>query len=617
MSDREELMALRRMAELEAKASGQSSAQPAQVIQPADAQKNEVPSRWSFGALFSPQEAYKRQKLSDAGRQVAIDAVMTGAADIGNTLLIPDRWALNKLAPKETTTRTLITGEKTRPDSFLGKAADYLDSSPVAAKSFDAQHAGNPLYSGVKLGTQVAMTAPVGGALGEGVAMVAPRLGAAAPTAMKFASSLKSGGTVLGSPASTTLAGKAADMGLRVLGGGVTGGSSAGLVDPNQAVGGAIFGGMLPPVVSMAGTVGSAIKKGVGTATKNVLGLTTGVGAEPISQAFKAGKSGNTAFTSNLKGDVPLTDVLDQAKSGLQAMNAAKTAEYRSGMIPIKGDKTVLSLDGISKAVDDASAVATFKGQVKNESAHTAVEKMRAAVDEWKALDPAQFHTPEGLDALKQKLGGILETIPFNEKSARLAAGKIYNATKSEIATQAPTYAKVMKGYQDATEQVSEIERALSLGDKASKDTAMRKLQSLMRNNVQTNYGNRLSLANTLEDQGGVELLPALSGQALNSWMPRSLAGQAGSGATMLMSLHNPSMLAALPLQSPRLVGSMAYGAGKVASGAQRLKDAAARGANLVPYSTEPGGLLAQSLENPMIRNFGLLASQRNPLAQR
>lgn len=612
MSDREELMALRRMAELEAKAARQpqQAAPAAEKPQQPAAQDS---SRWSLEALFSPQKAYERRQKVDKGRDVAMAGVMNGAASIGNTLLTPVRWAVDKIEPKQTTVKTLVTGEKTRPDTFMGNVADYLDRIPEAAKSFDKQYDGNPLYGTTKLATQVAMTAPVGGALGEGVGMLAPRLGSMAPTAMKLASSLKSGGTVLGSPASTTLAGKAADMGLRVLGGGVTGGVSTGLVDPSQAVNGAIFGGALPPAVSMAGTVGSAVKKGVGTATKNVLGLTTGVGAEPISQAFKAGKSGNTAFTSNLKGDVPLTDVLDNAKAGLQAMNAAKTAEYRSGMVPIKGDKTVLSLDGISKAVDDASAVATYKGQVKNESANAAVEKMRAAVDEWKSLDPAQFHTPEGLDALKQKLGGILESIPFNEKSARLAAGKIYNATKSEIATQAPTYAKVMKGYQDASEQISEIERALSLGDKASKDTAMRKLQSLMRNNVQTNYGNRLSLANTLEDQGGVELLPALSGQALNSWMPRSLAGQAGSGATMLMSLHNPMMLAALPLQSPRLVGSMAYGAGKAAGGAQRIKDAAVRGANLVPYSTEPGGLLARSLENPMIRNLGLLASQRSP----
>ena len=95
----------------------------------------------------------------------------------------------------------------------------------------------------------------------------------------------------------------------------------------------------------------------------------------------------------------------------------------------------------------------------------------------------------------------------------------------------------------------------------------MRKLQSLMRNNVQTNYGNRLSLANTLEDKGGVELMPSIAGQAMNSWAPRSLSGQIGGGATALLSMQNPMMLAALPLQSPRLVGTAAYGAGRIAGG--------------------------------------------------
>lgn len=345
----------------------------------------------------------------------------------------------------------------------------------------------------------------------------------------------------------------------------------------------------MPPALALAGKAGSAIGRGISTAAKNTLGMTTGVGAEPISQAFKAGKAGNKTFLDNLKGDVQLTDVLDSAKSGLQAMNAAKQAEYRSGMVPIKGDQSVLSLAGISNAVDDASKVATYKGQVKNESANAAVEKMRAVVDEWKALDPTQFHTPEGLDALKQKLGGILEGIPFNEKSARMAAGKVYNATKSEIESQAPTYAKVMKGYQTASDQISEIERALSLGDRASKDTAMRKLQSLMRNNVQTNYGNRLSLANTLESQGGVELLPALSGQALNSWTPRSLSGQIGSGATALTALSNPLALGALPFQSPRLVGSLAYGAGRLSGVAQH----GASGAQSGLSQSGLGGLLS------------------------
>lgn len=94
----------------------------------------------------------------------------------------------------------------------------------------------------------------------------------------------------------------------------------------------------------------------------------------------------------------------------------------------------------------------------------------------------------------------------------------------------------------------------------------MRKLQSLMRNNVQTNYGNRLNLANELEAGGNVELLPSLAGQAMSSATPRSLSGQIGSGGTVLGSMMtgNPLMLAALPFQSPRAVGETAYKIGEL-----------------------------------------------------
>jgi hypothetical protein len=298
---------------------------------------------------------------------------------------------------------------------------------------------------------------------------------------------------------------------------------------------------------------------------------------------------------ANVRGEVPVTDVLDRAKQGLQAMSAAKAAEYRSGMLPIKGDQTVLNLGGIDQALSDAVSVTTFKGQVKNEAAAGAVAKMRAAVDEWKALDPNQFHTPEGLDALKQKLGGVLESIPFEEKTARLAAGKVYNAAKSSIEQQAPTYAKVMKDYSEASQLISEIERTLSLKPNASVDTAMRKLQSLMRNNVQTNYSGRTSLAKELEQKGGVDLMPSLAGQAMNSLTPRSLSGQMGGTAAALMSMQNPLMLAALPFQSPRVVGTAAYGLGRavggVSSGANALQQALSKNPQLAALMSNPNAL--------------------------
>lgn len=517
-------------------------------------------------AAFDP-DAYLSQKpatepsLVDDIKQgvgnLAAGAVR-GAGSIGATLLYPiDKAQDLYYGDRGPNVSGLVTGKQP-----LSRNEERRQQMDEGLRSLGADP-DSILYKAGKIGGEIAGTAGAGGALANLAQKALPAAVQGAPVVSNLLQAVRTSGMSAG-PVGQGGMGLAKNMLTRSAGGAITGGLSAGMVDPSQAEGGAIIGGALPPALAAAGKVGSAVGKGASTATKNALGLSTGVGAEPISQAFKAGKAGNQTFLNNMRGEVGLTDVLDEAKSGLQAMNAAKNAEYRSGMIPIKGDKSVLSLDGLSRALDDASSVATYKGQVKNESANSAIEKMRAIVDEWKTLDPQEFHTPEGLDALKQKLGGVLESIPFNEKSARLAANKVYNAAKSEIQKQAPTYAKVMKGYQTASDEISEIERALSLGDRASKDTAMRKLQSLMRNNVQTNYGNRLSLANTLESQGGVELLPALSGQALNSWTPRSLAGQAGAGATALMGISNPATLAALPLQSPRVVGELAYGLGRL-----------------------------------------------------
>jgi hypothetical protein len=308
------------------------------------------------------------------------------------------------------------------------------------------------------------------------------------------------------------------------------------------------------------------IVRGAGNVAAKVVGQTTGAGDTALQQALRAGRAGGETaetFTKNMRGGADMTDVLDVAKSNLAKMNADKQAAYRADMGALKSDKTVLAFDGIDNSVKNALDKVTFKGQVKNEGAANYLGKAQSEIDNWKSLDPAEFHTPEGLDALKQKVGDILESIPFEQKTARAAVGDVYNGIKTEIKTQAPKYADTMKAYQEASELTKEIERALSLGNRASADTSMRKLQSLMRNNVNTNYGNRLDLAKQLESAGGNEIMPALAGQSLNSFTPRGLQGMAATGLGGF-GIANPATLAALPLTSPRLMGEAAYGIGKM-----------------------------------------------------
>lgn len=333
----------------------------------------------------------------------------------------------------------------------------------------------------------------------------------------------------------------------------------------------------MTPIVKGSKAVVKPLAAAAGDVTKQVLGLTTGAGAESVSQAAKSGYAGKTSFLKNMRGEMPFASVLDDAKAALLRMKNAKSRQYRSGMVDISKDAKQLDFGPIDDAIRDAKAMAAYKGQVTNVEAARKVSEMSKIVDDWLRLEPDQFHTPEGFDALKQKLGSVLESIPYEQRTARAAAGKIYHAVKQTIVDQSPSYAKVMKDYSEAADLISEIERTLSLKPTASVDTAVRKLQSLLRNNATTNYGNRLRLAQQLEAQGGADLMPALAGQSMSAWTPRGLIGQGGMLGTTLYSglTAQPGALAALPLMSPRTVGNVAYGVGRVARGVANLAEKA------------------------------------------
>jgi hypothetical protein len=160
-----------------------------------------------------------------------------------------------------------------------------------------------------------------------------------------------------------------------------------------------------------------------------------------------------------------------------------------------------------------------------------------------------------------------------------------------------------MKNYTEASEQIKEIERALSLGKTASADTAMRKLQSLMRNNVNTNYGQRLELAKQLETMGGNELMPALAGQALNQFTPRGLQRGASPATAYLAYGAGGPIGAAVDLaaSSPRLVGEAAYKYGQMVNALNQAKQPVANLTGKIPMTAQQAKLAA------------LLAAQSTP----
>ena len=386
----------------------------------------------------------------------------------------------------------------------------------------------------------------------------------------------------------------------------LAGGAGAGLKAANIGAKTAQAGNVLSAASNVLNPVTQAIAatkgvgKGVEAIGKGYLAAKSGVGMEPIEQAIKAGKVGNQTFLENMRDKVPSLQVLDDAKSNLAQMNADKMKEYRSGMVNIKNDKTVLDFTGIDNALKNAESMAYYKGKIKDQTAANVLEDMKKKVADWKNSDPAEYHTPEGMDALKQTLYESFGKLAREEKTAYAAGKQVYDSVKSEIGKQAPTYAQVMKGYSESSDLINEIERTLSLGDKASADTAMRKLQSLMRNNVNTNYGQRVSLAQELSKAGGIDLMPALAGQAMNSLTPRGLQSVSNvPTAYLAYGAGGPALAAAdLLSSSPRVVGETAYKYGQMAGALNKGAEAVSSRVPMTAQQAKMAALLAAQAGN-------------------
>ncbi len=525
------------------------------VVTPVKASRNAWDSDPVLAAAPAPTSAPK-QSTFDAIKQGAGDlaaGAVRGAGSIGATILAPADMVNSALEGNG-----FFNLDKNRERrAQMDQGLEAMGADPASG-----------MYATGKIGTEIAGTLGVGGVLAKGAMAVGKALPAIAHYMPKLATALESGGfrinpaSMVGPLPAANLASRAGDMALRTGAGAAVGGSAAGAIDPSQAGAGAVIGGAIPGGVKVAGAIGTGIKDAAGAVVRNAVGGLTGAGGESMRGAFNAGKSGAQSFVDNMRGKVDSSAVVDQARQGVQTIRQGMYDAYAKAKGGWGADVAPLDFAPITQAYDDAAAKFSFKG-VPQPGVEGVKQKVEAVLGDWveRAKADPEFMTVSGLDALKRHLATITPDDVTN-RAGRSFVSEVVDSVKQSIIKQRPEYAKAMKDYWRSSSQIDEIERGLSLGQKASVDTSLRKLQSLMRNNVNTNYGNRLNLAKQIEEQGGADLLPAVAGQALSSATPRGLQGL-GATATGVYGLTNPLALAALPFQSPRLMGELFYGAGR------------------------------------------------------
>jgi len=394
--------------------------------------------------------------------------------------------------------------------------------------------------------------------------------------------------------------GFAGDLSMILTGGGSLAARAPGVIGKVGEVAG-VAGRAVDPLRAVAGA-----GKFAGHVAAEVAGLSSSPQSLRIAQeAGHAGGAEARAFRENITGAAPLESAVDEARGAVSHMYKVKGDEYRQGMGTVKADPTVLDFNKIDLAVSNAQGVKTYAGRSgtgaqqslspKTEGIRT---EMTNAIDDWKKLDPAEFHSAEGIDALKQQLGDIRDaTQPHTPE--RVVADRIYNAVRQTIVDQVPEYAKVMKGYEKSSKQIKEIETTLSLKPGTNVDTALRKLQSSLRDNVNTSFGRRTELVEMLKDANAPHLMAKLAGQSLKSWTPRGLARFVAAadipaiGAALMAGAPGAAAgaAAAIPMMMPRLMGEAAYGIG---AARRRLKPLAS-----VPRISRQIGQITEAENTP------------------
>ena len=387
--------------------------------------------------------------------------------------------------------------------------------------------------------------------------------------------------------------------------------------------GGGTLAAKLPAAAGTVGKVASTVgkvvdpinvtAKGVAAASpiiskpvSQVLGMTTGAGGRAISEAFQSGAEGGAradTFLDNIRGKVPSDTVIGDAFASMKAIQQKSKKDYLKGIDELKLGEQAIDFAQVEKAINDLLDTKKYKGIFTiSDKAIKKVEAIQKHIATWKANKG--LHNARGINELKKKIDAEYPTgVPVGDSGVIVT--QIRNVVKDAIVKAVPDYKNVMKAYEEAVSLEQKLIKELSLGNKRAAGTTLKKLQSVMRDNVNTNFGQRFDFVKKLDEAGlDKNIIPALAGQSLGTFTPRGLQGltTTGTGVAALGGMIDPfTAIPTMLSQSPRLVGETVFKLGQASNLLGRNIPRVATAGRIA----RPLGLLQN--QNQALENRGLL----------
>jgi hypothetical protein len=253
-----------------------------------------------------------------------------GAGSIGSTLLTAGEFTPQGVI------RRLVKGDKSNPMEADRARRNAMDEGlRMMGVDTDSGH-----FTAGKIGTEIAGTSGVGGLLAEGIAKYP-----------LIANSLRSGGLSLGG----TTGNRALDVGTRALGGGVTGGVTAGVIDPEYAGTGALIGAGLPIGVMASGYTGKAVSKGLEKGSKRLMQSAL----KPTIEQLRTGKAATAIDTLLAEGINPTMGGVRDIKSRIYGINDQIDDAIRNASGSVDKGAVLSKLDDVNKrAINQVSPTA-------------------------------------------------------------------------------------------------------------------------------------------------------------------------------------------------------------------------------------------------------------------
>jgi hypothetical protein len=350
----------------------------------------------------------------------------------------------------------------------------------------------------------------------------------------------------------------------------------------------------VPAAYSAAKNKAPGAMEGVENIPSNLVGFPSGAGGPAIREAtgsgFVQGMAGkptprSTAFTDNMRNAAGATEAnVAAAREAVNRLKAENYQQYLDNTASLGINPQPLDFTKVQKRIEDIKP-ANYDDYLKltdRPTEHLAWERMKRTTDEYaaQAAQNPNLLLPINVDNFKQNLFdiGSKATGAYDSKATQIASSA-YDAVKGLIADFDPLYEAAMKTSREGIEAVKELENAFSLAPgrdrRVNVDAATRKLQSIWRNNANTNYNQRVNLGETLAKYDPEGIVKAGgAGQMLSSDRPRAIPGSIAAGSMITGATVNPVTLLALPALIPRIVGETAFGAGRLAgTGARYGKD--------------------------------------------